>query len=210
MDCLRQVFVEQQYSLSRFHNAQARITARYEAILSEGSVPIIVDGGANIGASALWFAKEYPRATILAVEPDPNTFALLTENVGSGVIPLKAALGAEAGFVEVQVNTQAWMTRTVRAEEGLSVSTVQELLSIVPNGKLFIVKIDIEGFEKDLFASNTSWIEQAFVIYIEPHDWMLPGEATSRSFMLAIAPHDFEIYIAGENLTFVRSTSELR
>jgi FkbM family methyltransferase len=173
-------------------------------MLAEGSVPVIIDGGANIGAAALWFAEKYPASAIMAVEPDPNTFALLTANVSSGVTPVKAALGAEAGFVEVKVNSQAWMTRTTRADTGLPIITVDELVTMVPNGKLFIAKIDIEGFEKDLFSSNLDWIAQAFVIYIEPHDWMLPGEGSSGPFQIALASRGFEVYIAGENLTYVR------
>ncbi len=204
MDCLRQVFVEQQYDLSRFRDAEARIKARYETILSKGSIPVIIDGGANIGASALWFASKYPRAAIMAVEPDPNSFPLLVENVGPNVTPVRAALGAESGFVEVEVNPQAWMTKTVRADTGLPVATVDDLVGMLPNAELFIAKIDIEGFEKDLFASNLDWINRAFVIYIEPHDWMLPGQGSSRPFMEAITPHGFELYVAGENLAFVR------
>jgi FkbM family methyltransferase len=177
---------------------------RYEALLSEGAVPVIIDGGANIGAASLWFAKKYPAAAILAVEPDPNTFALLTENVGRSVTPVQAALGAEPGFVDVKINPQAWMTQTTRSDSGLQIVTINELVAMVPNAKLFIVKIDIEGFEKDLFSSNVNWITQAFVIYIEPHDWLLPGEGSSRPFLNAIIPHGFEIHIVGENLVFVK------
>mgnify|MGYP002777072523 CR=1 FL=1 len=207
MACLRQVFADREYDLTRFHEAEARITARYESILSEGSIPIIIDGGANIGAAALWFARKYPAAAIMAVEPDESSFALLRENVGSSVTPVKAALGAEAGYVTVHVHAQAWATQTVRADSGLPVVTVDDLVARVPNGKLFIAKIDIEGFEKDLFASNVDWIAEAFVIYIEPHDWMLPGKGSSRPFMEAIVPHGFEVYVTGENLAFVRPSS---
>jgi hypothetical protein len=80
---------------------------------------------------------------------------------------------------------------------------------MVPNGKLFIAKIDIEGFEKDLFASNLDWIAETFVIYIEPHDWLLPGQGSSKPFLNAIVPHGFEIYVVGENLTFVRPSPDV-
>ena len=42
------------------------------------------------------------------------------------------------------------------------------------------------------------------VVIIEPHDWMLPGSATSRTFQRALLERDFELLISGENLVFVR------
>ena len=57
---------------------------------------------------------------------------------------------------------------------------------------------------RDLFAANTDWIDAAFVIYVEPHDWLLPGKRTSRSFQRELARRDFELLIRGENLIYVR------
>jgi hypothetical protein len=39
---------------------------------------------------------------------------------------------------------------------------------------------------------------------IEPHDWMLPGQMTSRAFQQAMAAHPFEMFIRGENILYVR------
>ena len=54
----------------------------------------IVDCGANIGLSALYFANRYALATIVAIEPEASNFALLCENVASypNVKPLHAAI----------------------------------------------------------------------------------------------------------------------
>jgi FkbM family methyltransferase len=41
----------------------------------------ILDCGANMGLSVLFFARNYPDHTILAFEPDENIFRILTENV---------------------------------------------------------------------------------------------------------------------------------
>jgi hypothetical protein len=75
----------------------------------------------------------------------------------------------------------------------------------VENSRLFLVKIDIEGFEIDVFSGRLDWIADAYVVVIEPHDWMLPGEFSSRNFMKAMVEHEFEIFIIGENLFFVRN-----
>src|SRR6516225_461673 len=43
--------------------------------------PIIIDCGSSIGVSVLFFKKLYPKSKIIAFEPDPFTFEILTENV---------------------------------------------------------------------------------------------------------------------------------
>jgi FkbM family methyltransferase len=40
--------------------------------LRHGQTPLILDLGANIGASAVWFAVRYPAAHIVAFEPHPD------------------------------------------------------------------------------------------------------------------------------------------
>ena len=45
-----------------------------------GNVPVIVDGGANVGYSSIFFANAYPDATVLAVEADEEAFALIQKN----------------------------------------------------------------------------------------------------------------------------------
>lgn len=67
-----------------------------------------------------------------------------------------------------------------------------------PNGVPFIAKIDVEGFEKDLFSNNTEWLADVFVVHIEPRDWMLPGAGSSFTFQRALAAYAFEIFITGD------------
>ena len=77
------------------------------------------------------------------------------------------------------------------------------MLTRIDDG-IFIAKIDIEGFEKDLFSSNLGWIDRAEMVIIEPHDWMLPGQQSSATFQRAMGSRDFELFISGENLIYVR------
>jgi hypothetical protein len=94
--------------------------------------------------------------------------------------------------------------QTVRADAGVPVLTVRDAAARVPNGKLFIVKVDIEGFESDLFAANLDWLDEVEAVYLEPHDWLEPGKGTSFSFQRAMAQHPFELFIKGENLVYAR------
>lgn len=206
MLCMRQVFAWREYDLSGMPAVQARIDAAYERILDQGAVPVIIDAGANIGAASIWYAQRYPKAKVIAVEPDEGNYAVLVENTRAwtNVLTVKAALGGEPGHVAVKSGKLGWASRTVRADGGVPVLTVEDFARLMPDGQLFIVKVDIEGFEKDVFAGDTGWLAHTAMVAVEPHDWLLPGEFSSQSFLRAVAAHDFELFIAGENLIFVR------
>ena len=55
---------------------------------------VIVDAGANIGLSTIFFANKYPESKIIAIEPENDNFKILKMNVSpyTNVIPLQAAL----------------------------------------------------------------------------------------------------------------------
>lgn len=203
---MRQVFMDRDYDISWPTHLAARLKKRYETILSSGGKPIIVDAGANIGAASLWFGHAYPQAHIVAVEPDPGNAAILNRNIAhrKNHVVMEAAIGAEGGFVSLVNEGLGWAVRTRRAETGLPVVTVEDAFKASGGDTPFIVKVDIEGFEKDLFASNTAWIEQCYAVIIEPHDWMLPGEMSSRTFQQAMAQHPFELFMRGENIIYAR------
>jgi FkbM family methyltransferase len=203
---LRQVFIGGEYDLSHPEHLKKRVWARYRAIIDQGSIPIIADIGANIGAASLWFKQQFPDAAVVAIEPDPDNAAVLKRNLAgrSRVTMVEAAIGATAGFVALENRSSGWAVQTKRADAGIPIVTVDDAFAHSAGDTPFIVKIDIEGFESDLFKSNLDWIAQAFVVMIEPHDWMLPGQMTSRAFQQAMAAHPFEMFIRGENILYVR------
>src|SRR5215204_1252324 len=40
----------------------------------------IIDGGANIGLTAVFFANKYPKSEIVAIEPEEENFEMLRKN----------------------------------------------------------------------------------------------------------------------------------
>src|SRR5438477_12484313 len=55
------------------------------------SPKVIVDAGANIGLSSIFFANKFPEATIYALEPEESNFQLLEKNASAypRIRPLK-------------------------------------------------------------------------------------------------------------------------
>lgn len=87
------------------------------------------------------------------------------------------AIGSSDGFVSIQNNNAI---RTSRNPSGAGDAEVMSINSILSNNKdlvPFIIKIDIEGFEDDLFSKNTEWVERLPLLLIETHDWMLPNRS---------------------------------
>ena len=203
---IRQVFGQGQYDISWPPQLKERVRARYNKIVSDGGKPIIVDAGANIGAASLFFGQKYPKGAIVSIEPDAGNAAILKKNLEGrpNYVIMEAAIGSEPGFVDLVVDSDGWGVQTRRSDSGIAVITVEDAYAASGGNVPFIVKIDIEGFEKDLFSSNTGWVDRCHVVFIELHDWMLPGEKTSGSLQKVMGTQDFELFVIGENLVYVR------
>lgn len=210
LNMLRDVFVKKSYDLNKYTQLN-RITNTYKSILKAGGVPVIIDAGTNIGAVSIQLSKIFPEAKIIAVEPDTQNADICRRNCKQceNVIVVEATIGSLSGGVKLKRPDRNKSSCSIQAERGegadIPVVTVDELLAKAGiGGKLFIIKIDIEGFEKDLFCSETSWLSKVAVVIIELHDWMLPGQYSSLPFQKAILSYNSEVLIAGENLIFVR------
>lgn len=205
LEVVRQVWRDEQYVIPQ-HEQVARLKRHEAAIRSRGMVPVIVDAGANIGAAALWFARKWPEARIVAVEPDAANVAMARTNCASHdrIEIVEAAIGGEGGFVSVDSEVEAYAVTTTRADSGCRVVTIDDCVAMVEGGELFAVKVDIEGFEDDLFATNTGWLDRAALVYIEPHDHIFPDRGTSRNFQAEMGRRNFDLLIRGENLVYIR------
>jgi FkbM family methyltransferase len=120
---------------------------------------VVLDLGGHIGASALAIGLAYPKARVLAVEPDPASFARLTRNVAAlpDVTCLNAAVGAAAGVRPLYRQAgNSWGTSLLPTAAGASrhdveVCTVAQLLERANADRVELVKIDIEGSEWAVF-----------------------------------------------------------
>ena len=96
------------------------------------------------------------------------------------------------------------------SEKKIHTKTIDDILDNYNDFEPFIVKIDIEGYEKDLFKNNYDWINKFDVLIIEIHDWMIPSKSISFNFFNAITEsmkNNFkrDIIISGENLILVKN-----
>lgn len=209
VSALDQVYGAGSYDLRALRRYDG-IAARYRDAVARGRTPLVLDLGANIGAAAHYFANAWPAGHIVAVEPAADNFELLFENTQDldNVTAWHAGIASVPGWLRVaDQGAEKWAYRTERAEaqapQAVRAVTVRELLDEFPGDKgyePFIVKIDIEGAESDLFAADTDWIDRFPVLIIELHDWLYCGQAGSASFLRAIAPRNRDFVLGGENV----------
>ncbi len=200
----RQILADRDYDFEWLPQGRS-LRALYSQHVAQGRAPLILDAGANIGVSPLFWLFRYPSAQIFAIEPDRDNCELLRLNCrGRDVLLFPGALAGGVGELSlVDPGEGDW---GFRAEEqgGERISTlgVAEILAdwSVATHPPLIVKIDIEGGEKRVFDDGAPWLAHTPMLIIELHDWMLPGESTSAGFRRVIAQHDFELVLRGENL----------
>jgi FkbM family methyltransferase len=200
-----QIFARGDYDLAmlrRFTEIRAFVERRHR----DGLRPLIIDAGANIGVSAVFFALTFPTALVVAIEPEAGNFDLLVKNTqGLDVRCLKAALAAETGEVAVvDTGGGSWAFRTEKSQAGdlIPCVTVDALYNEYCETGFypFLAKIDIEGGEQDVFARNTGWVARTPVIVAELHDWLFPRQGTALPFLRCVSALDRDFVYSGEDV----------
>lgn len=124
----------------------------------DGSV--IVDIGANIGISALYFLTRNPACRVWCYEPNPRNVERLNHNLaayGDRVTVTQAAVGSQRGrmgFLVEPTGRYGRLTDDADDSEQVDVVTVSDVLDQV-GGVVDFVKVDTEGTEPELVAELT-------------------------------------------------------
>lgn len=188
--CLEKVFIDAEY-YSPF-------------ILSPET---IVDAGANVGMATLYFAYRYPGAKIVALEPASSNFEMLRRNCGDlpNTTLIKAALWpTNSDLMITDPAAEAWMFAVAdRSTGGLGEAvqgiTIETILERTGANRIDLLKIDIEGAERELFSESAAkWIDRVDTIVIELHDRYKLGCA--EAFYSAVAARTFAQEVKGENI----------
>ena len=185
--------------------------AVYKDILKSQKKPLIVDLGANSGLASLYFSRIFPNCKIYAIEPDKNNFEFAKSRLSGiqNVEIINAGISCEdgKGFIS-NPSAMNWAFRTEMFAEGtLHMISMNTLLDTIraDDEVPFIVKIDIEGFESNLFSKSTEWVDSFPLLIIELHDWMLPGEANSKNFLKCISSLHRDFVFRSENVFSIKN-----
>jgi FkbM family methyltransferase len=166
----------------------------------------ILDLGANIGLSALFFASRYPNARIECVEPVGENAAALRLNLISNRVNAKVhecAVGNTSGLMEIFLNEQA-SAHSAHQKTGSVVQVEQRTLDAIAGGRKFdLIKFDIEGSEFEMIKGGRKTLLNANCIAGEIHFEHL-GEKKARQVKEWLERHfDVEYRGSSPNIPFV-------
>lgn len=176
----------------------------------------VVDGGAYIGLSAIYFTMRYPGVRVIAVEASESNYNLLVRNTSAfpNIEPVHAALWPQPGSLvltdpgtglwglQVRDASAAEETQMDKSYDSVRAITIPDIVRDCKLDKIDLLKIDIEGAEKELFGAPAPWLDQVDAICIELHDWFKAG--CSRTFFTAVGDFSVEAW-RGENVLVARA-----
>jgi FkbM family methyltransferase len=133
----------------------------------------VVDVGANVGYSVVYFARLFPQAKIIAIEPNPINLKALTRNVElnalqNRVIVLKVAAGTSDGTIYLVDRGAASFTTADVELSGVKVS-VADIFKQLAAERIDVLKIDCEGAEYPIIMDDRFAALEAATLLLEWH-----------------------------------------
>lgn len=203
-----QTFEKRAYALDWCPPYPERIRGLCARAVAEGRIPLIIDVGANIGASTRLFAESFPECHVYAVEPEQGNFDMLCMNteMNERITLFRAALWDQPTKLSQIYEGSGWACRIQEGDGGVAPTpciTIPELLALDPRMRPVIVKIDIEGAERFALRSNTRWVHQVPLMVYEQHDglfhWLGKDPGCGDAFEAALHGKRWARLRLGEN-----------
>jgi FkbM family methyltransferase len=139
----------------------------------------VVDIGANVGDSSIYFALKGARK-VVGVEPLPSVYARAMENVKLNhledkIFLINAALGSKSGKIKVPCNTSTstyygssiFSTLKSKGECEVPVITLSEVMEQI--SEPYLLKMDCEGCEFDVILNDYEHVRMFEKLIMEHH-----------------------------------------
>lgn len=172
---------------------------------SDKSNPLIIDCGANIGMSIVYAKTQYPKARIIAFEPEKTIFSYLQKNLVANLITdveliNKAVWKEETTLNFINEGADANRITDINNDandfEEIKVEAVK--LSDYINEKVDFLKLDIEGAEIEVIKEIEPKLKMINYIFIEYHS--SPKSKQELQVILDILErNNFHYYIDSPN-----------
>lgn len=191
----------------------------YQAFAEIGPIRVIVDIGANIGATAVFFKNMHPEATLYCFEPHRSSFELLVYNTAQldGVFPYNYGLHEVESRVRLYQGKLDGISNSIIPGHDVSdtyvavaLKSAGEEMRRLQLERIDILKVDTEGCEVPILRNLVKWLGEIKVIYLEYHselDRLLIDVILRRTHVLyssrSTNPHRGE-------LTYIRNDLEQR
>lgn len=146
-------------------------------LLWDKSDIVILDVGANVGQSTLWYLESFPSAQIYAFEPLPNVYKRLQSSLKhhQNVTCIEKAVGRQNGKIQIPyiksdtvLTTQVLKGSLQRSPDDIDIEVVN-LDNFVEEQEIEtidILKTDTEGYDLDVLAGARELLEAGRIVYI--------------------------------------------
>lgn len=209
------VFFRNKEEIDRIYH-QVFVEKDYDLKLAN-IIPYIIDCGAHIGSATLYFKSRYPKARIIAFEPNPDNFILFAKNIVfnklKNVRTVNAALSDKTGSAVLYSDSSkkepwTWGDSLISNIWGkdtgsrrIKVKTIR--LSSYIDKPVDLLKMDIEGVEERVIKEIEPKLNLVRNIVIEYHLTKYITQTNKLSVILDILKkHGFTITAKQENLTY--------
>jgi FkbM family methyltransferase len=195
MSVLGQIFVDEEYSCLR----------------DLKNVALVLDLGANVGFSSVYFLSCFPGSRLVAVEPDERNVAVCKNNLaayGNRALLLHGAAWSARSRLRLSRGTfgdgREWSTQ-VRSPAGAGGDEIEawdvgSLIGMAGAEQVDLLKVDIERAELEVFGETAkNWLPRIRNICIELH-----GPDCQEMFFHALKGFDYELAYS-EELTICRN-----
>lgn len=139
---------------------------------------VIVDIGANVGASTVFFHAAFPRATVYCFEPSPTNVSFLRRNVAftDRIRVFPVGLADRDVTVKLFVGKHQWMQNSIvrsaetgEAFEMVEIRKARRQLDETGIDEISILKVDTEGCEVPILEDLGPRLRAIDLLYIEYH-----------------------------------------
>ena len=166
----------------------------------------VIDAGSNIGLTSVYLSHYFPNSNFITIEPDTSNFESVKYNLESNKV--KNAIKIKGGIWSKNTNLKIvndfrdkkdWSIRVQETNEeaDLKAFSLQYLMDEYKFDHIDILKIDIEGSEKEVFTglyADVSFLSKTKCIAVEIHD-----EFDCRETIYSILTnYNFKYFDSGE------------
>ncbi len=164
--------------------------------------PLIVDGGSNIGLSALYFKLIYPTSRIIAFEPNPKAYELLKRNIINNHLTLVTVFNVALSDCEGDASlypgsqysgTLTWSLFNSLEQDKMEIIKTNRVSSYI-HDEVDLLKLDVEGSEteifNDLISSKKINLIKEMIIEFHP----LITKVTVEKFIETVSHTNFQCH----------------
>jgi FkbM family methyltransferase len=177
----------------------------------ESQAPRILDLGANIGLSILFFKYLYPNAKITGFEADPKIFTYLKQNIYGN------------GYIDVElINKAIWYENTklsfmsegsdagkISSNQSNIVVEAVDIFDILSHEKFDFIKMDIESAEEFVIPRCRDLLNEVKFIFIEYHSTIGKDQCLDK-ILLFLKESKFRIHICSVSYTNLSPFIEIK